>query len=72
MNNIYVYKIGDYELYDFEAIKSITGASKSKLQRVMNKEGLKAVKYKNRHLFTEEVVMKAMEAILIEKLKKMV
>lgn len=72
MNSLYVYRMGSDDLYDYAAIKEITGASKSKLQRIMNREGLKAVKYKNRHLFKEEIVIKAMEAILIEKLKRMV
>jgi hypothetical protein len=72
MSDLYVYRIGTVDLYDFDALKVITGLNKTKLQRVITKEGLEPLKYKNKHLFTDEVVMKAMEAILIEKLKRMV
>jgi hypothetical protein len=72
MSNLYLYRIGTVDLYDFDALKVITGLNKTKLQRVILKEGLESLKYKNKHLFTEEVVLKAMEAILLEKLKRMV
>jgi hypothetical protein len=71
-NELCTYSLGNIgELYDYTAIEEITGLNKTKLHRVMVKECLKPAHiYKNKHLFGEEEVMKAMEVILIERLMK--
>jgi hypothetical protein len=71
-NELCTYSLGNVgELYDYTAIEEITGLNKTKLHRVMVKECLKPAHiYKNKHLFGEEEVMKAMEVILIERLMK--
>jgi hypothetical protein len=71
MKDILVYRIGNDDLYDFEGIKNLIGINKSKLQRVMNKLDTNPKKYKNRHLYLERTIHEVMEALLLERLKKL-
>jgi hypothetical protein len=71
MKDVFVYRMGNDDLYDFEGIKNLIGINKSKLQRVLNKIETNPEKYKNRHLYPERTIHEVMEALLLERLKKL-
>lgn len=61
---------GNKKLYDIETMKNILNVPKAKVQRELKKQDVEIVKYKNLHLYTEEVLFNLMEIIFIEKLNR--
>jgi hypothetical protein len=64
-----IYRVNDKDYYDYLAMMEITGMNKSSLHRVITDKKMKAIKYKNKHLFNEVELLKAMEAILLKKIR---
>ena len=61
---------GNKKLYDIETMKNILNVPKAKVQRELKKQVVEIVKYKNLHLYPEEVLFNLMEIIFIEKLNR--
>lgn len=61
---------GNKKLYDIETMKNILNVPKAKVQRELKKQDVVIVKYKNLHLYPEEVLFNLMEIIFIEKLNR--
>lgn len=61
---------GNKKLYDIETMKNILNVPKAKVQRELKKQVVEIVKYKNSHLYPEEVLFNLMEIIFIEKLNR--
>lgn len=70
MKDLCTYTITNKELYDYNTLIEITGLNKAKLHRTIHKAKINYTSYLNRHLFSEEDVMKIMEIILLERLMK--
>ena len=66
------YKLeGNNSFYDFTTIKNILKIDRSKLQRELRKiSGTNFVKYKNQHLYKEEILFLLMEKQLYMRLDK--
>ena len=70
--NIIGYKINEGDPYfDFSTIKDLLNIDRSKLQRDLRRvANTDFIKYKNQHLYKQEVLFKLMEEQLIKDLDK--
>jgi hypothetical protein len=59
------------KFYDIQTMKEYLKVPKAKIQRELKKQNAEVVKYKNLHLYNEEIFFNLMELILIEKLNKL-
>jgi hypothetical protein len=57
-------------MFDFDTLKTTLCITKTKLQREIKKIDPERIKYKNLHLYSEETLIKLLEKIMIEKIKK--
>ena len=58
------------KMYDIETIQVILQVSKSKIHREIKKNNVEYIQYKNLFLYSELILFKLMEIILIEKINK--
>jgi hypothetical protein len=57
--------------YDIQSMKEYLKVPKAKIQRELKKQNGEVVKYKNLHLYNEEIFFNLMELIMIEKLNRL-
>ncbi len=58
------------KMYDIETIQDILKVSRSKIHRELKKNNVEYIQYKNLFLYSELILFKLMEIILLEKINK--